>query len=162
MLKVPSVVLNSAAATTKTKYAHLVYHALLQAFDSPKEKDGQLFVDSFVDVRNAHKCKEDIRDRLLMEIDKDNKTEVDYYFLAPIFLRSNRDFVVEVSDDFVVVMSASGPVVPIVRCRRASTANSRARTSPELLDYITAVYELYSEEFITDESFKSLLSRQLV
>ncbi len=158
LLKKPSDVLKLAQARTTRDYALLVYKSLLLAFNCPDEKPGQLFVQSFSSHSEAEDCKKNITDRICMSVDLESKSQFDYYFLAPCFLRANKDHIIEVTENFFMILCSSGPVIPIVRQINGISPHN---TSSNLLNHVLAAYSALSSSYVTLDNFGQILSKHL-
>ena len=152
ILKVPSLVLQDAGMATTREYALQCYKGVLltlERVDTTVGKDDtSLFVTSFTTAEAAVAINEAVVHRLDNSLKETSDEQV--VIFPPLLLRSNTNMIVEYSDNLLLVLFLSGPVVPVLR---NATPTSAQTVLPELIDIYAATNvngEFLNESNISD------------
>lgn len=117
MLCKPSLILAQASAQFPREYAYKVFFSLQQS--GPHT---QYFDDAFLDPDDAKRFESSVRTRvnnMIACIGTENCIA-----LAPLFLRSQEDALIHLTDQLVLVMHREGPVIPVLLLRQSSPQTS--------------------------------------
>ncbi len=146
MLKIPSVILESAGASTRRQYASIVFKALQQ---TPADMNSMLHA-CFENEKDANSYMQHVREKVDITFPCDNAEEC--VVLPPLPLRAKDNFIGE-SAQLLLVAYDTGPIFPVVRLRNAEQIIG----DKTLLDSLYRVYEALSTERATRETINQIL-----
>jgi len=145
MLKLPSVIIEQAGATTRRQYASIIFKCLQQPSGTTeslkacfeKEKDAALFTQH-------------VQDRVNITFPCDIAEEC--FILPPLFLRSNESFIGE-STQILLVAYDTGLIFPVVRLRNTDQLIG----DKSLLTSLYCLYEASTSERATQHTINQIL-----
>ncbi len=155
MLYKPSVIITSLQLKDASDYGFTVYKHLLVKMDGKEQANTNLFLNTFVKEVDAIRCYESIKDRIQAAV-PEGSTEEDFLVLPPMFLRSDKNEIAQITTQVMIVMCENGPVVPVV-----FTQNNRTLHGDEMLpNVLLRLYEVSSSQYVNLTNLEEIIEKK--
>lgn len=148
-LLLPSQVLDASGTDNQDEYSLMVYKNIMTKINRPgsfKDNQTPLFALSFSNDDYSN----NIVTTLLKRIESafEEKYDIDQYFniLPPLFVRSNKEEIIELTDDIYLILFKTGEVIPVI-----------VQINDDLLMVIKKIYSVVSDQYVNTRNIELIL-----
>jgi hypothetical protein len=151
MLKLPSQILAENNVPSLRAYAIQVYKRITSAKDTKLNSGPSLNITAFNNATDAATIFEKTQERFdaAYTVSTSDCVDQSVHVLPPLFIRSDNDWILSISDSFFLVCFASGAIIPVT-----TNANDDS-TLASIIDF----YQLVSPTFFNQKTAVEIIGK---